>query len=122
MSYILPLGLNGVGTHPSWSVVDQQGSISSWRHKIDGGGALQCHTRCDSNEELSGRVLVMKSYAGMSARPDSNGNEVRVQFPGSRALEVRGPDSDLVSAWEYIMALTLMGVRHLISPRWLEKM
>ena len=26
------------------------------------------------------------------------------------------------NAWEYIMALTLMGVRHLISPRWLEKM
>ena len=24
--------------------------------------------------------------------------------------------------WEYFMALTLMGVRHLISPRWLEKM
>ena len=26
------------------------------------------------------------------------------------------------NAWEYIMALTLTGVRHLISPRWLEKM
>ena len=26
------------------------------------------------------------------------------------------------TAWEYIMALTLMGVRHLISPRWPEKM
>ena len=26
------------------------------------------------------------------------------------------------TAWEYTMALTLMGVRHLISPRWLEKM
>ena len=26
------------------------------------------------------------------------------------------------NAWKYIMALTLTGVRHLISPRWLEKM
>ncbi len=26
------------------------------------------------------------------------------------------------NAWEYIMALTLVEVRHLISPRWLEKM
>ena len=30
-----------------------------------------------------------------------------------------GPDS---VEWKYIMALTLTGVRHLISPRWLEKM
>ena len=26
------------------------------------------------------------------------------------------------SVWVYIVALTLMGVRHLISPRWLEEM
>ena len=36
--------------------------------------------------------------------------------------DIRGVASLSKNAWEYIMALTLMGVRHLINPRWLEEM